>query len=413
MAARSICRADFCDAVVCVDGTASGFGFNALKKFIPEASTLPVFKARPLAMVLEDDFMSVVVSAMREETSSSIAVSDKSLLQLANFTSVFISHPLHAAANVETADSESDRELPLRVRRDHAPTDTLYESSMRVGAIPEWIDSGNASFSTPDALMVLTALKCLFPSAAVAATTFSADVWLAPALGGTDKFGTVKRVFQLSAAKVMKLKLLDVNRERQRIDLGSIDYDALKKCSDRVLSISGYVKLPTGASLQTSSSDKKQLVGSNSKVVLFEACAEFISIKFAETLDITNLNALVGYAEPGRFNKSCRFIMTGALDTADKKIVDYLFSSCYLSPLTVKQTVFFSDLNVSELEAVQEAHQQVPLPGGWWYDGNSYIDMSGTRKKFRPDLEGLCRDYLIKRNTEIERHNYFVMLGGC
>lgn len=236
---------------------------------------------------------------------------------------------------------------------------------------------------------------------------------MAPAVASGDKFGTVKRLFQLATAKVMKLKLLDMNRERQRVYLQSLSVDTMKKCSERVLSVNGYIELPTGASLQTGSSDdKKQHLNSKSKVVLFEACAEFISVKFAETLNITDLTPLAVHAKSGRFNKSSRLVLTGAVDAADKNLVESLFSSCYLMPLKLKQKVLYSDLTATELEAVQEAHQLEPLPGGWWYDGNSYIDMSGTRKKFRPDIETLSRDYLFKRNAEIERYNNFVAVGG-
>ena len=47
----------------------------------------------------------------------------------------------------------------------------------------------------------------------------------------------------------------------------------------------------------------------------------------------------------------------------------------------------------------------VPLPSGWWWNGNAYIDHVGTQKLIRPDIEPYVELYITAQNAKIAEYN--------
>jgi hypothetical protein len=54
---------------------------------------------------------------------------------------------------------------------------------------------------------------------------------------------------------------------------------------------------------------------------------------------------------------------------------------------------------------VQKEWYKKPLPSGWWFDGAAYIDISGSRRVLRPDIDSLVELYVVDENVKIAAYN--------
>lgn len=87
-----------------------------------------------------------------------------------------------------------------------------------------------------------------------------------------------------------------------------------------------------------------------------------------------------------------------------------LFSSCGTLQLQPKVYLTRGDLTTSTIKRIHSRYCETniidkPLPNGWWYDGNVYLDIDGNRREYRPDLELILDQYLILKNKEILEYN--------
>jgi hypothetical protein len=60
----------------------------------------------------------------------------------------------------------------------------------------------------------------------------------------------------------------------------------------------------------------------------------------------------------------------------------------------------------------QPANAAKPLPDGWWFDGSSYLDMYGTRRTLRPDIDAMVGVHMELVNARIVRHNALLDRAG-
>jgi hypothetical protein len=125
-----------------------------------------------------------------------------------------------------------------------------------------------------------------------------------------------------------------------------------------------------------------------------EACAGVILVRECEENDVNSQNLTV----QGAFVKSTETLLCK------------LFNSCEKLNLQSKSYLNHGDVTVKMREAAQLKycgvnHKLRALPGGWWFDGNVYLDVDGNRRPFRPDIDDILDDYLIEKNKEIEDYN--------
>jgi hypothetical protein len=102
--------------------------------------------------------------------------------------------------------------------------------------------------------------------------------------------------------------------------------------------------------------------------------------------------------------------MQGSLRKPTKALLMELFSSCGALQLKPKIDLTRDDLSASTIKHVHSRYCETnimdkPLPNGWWFDGNIYLDIDGNQREYRPDLELILDQYLILKNKEILEYN--------
>lgn len=48
------------------------------------------------------------------------------------------------------------------------------------------------------------------------------------------------------------------------------------------------------------------------------------------------------------------------------------------------------------------------LPGGWWFDGQSFVEASGDRAQLRPDIDEIVQRFVDDQNVKIDKYNTMV-----
>jgi hypothetical protein len=129
-----------------------------------------------------------------------------------------------------------------------------------------------------------------------------------------------------------------------------------------------------------------------------EACAGVILVRESEGND------------DGQNTNSQNLTVQGAFVKPTEILLSKLFNSCEKLNLQSKCYLNHGDVTVKMREAAQLKycgvnHKLRALPGGWWFDGNVYLDVDGNRRQFRPDIDDILDDYLIEKNKEIEDYN--------
>jgi hypothetical protein len=102
--------------------------------------------------------------------------------------------------------------------------------------------------------------------------------------------------------------------------------------------------------------------------------------------------------------------MQGSFRKPTHALLMELFSSCGALQLKPKVDLTRDDLTTSTIKSVHSRYceksiMDKPLPNGWWFDGNIYLDIDGNQREYRPDLELILDQYLILKNKEISEYN--------
>jgi hypothetical protein len=134
------------------------------------------------------------------------------------------------------------------------------------------------------------------------------------------------------------------------------------------------------------------LPGSSGYAVL-EACRGYVLIRPIESLSNINMK---------NFNT---IQISGVLNDIDANALTEMFSYCIPHRLRRKKYLQFSDLSAAVLTHICQRYNSIALPSGWWYDGTSYVDIHGSRKMQRPDIEAVAEIYLSEKNADIDTFN--------
>lgn len=100
----------------------------------------------------------------------------------------------------------------------------------------------------------------------------------------------------------------------------------------------------------------------------------------------------------------------GSLRKPTVALLKELFLLCGALQLQPKADLTRDDLTASIIQRVHSRYCEKsiidnPLPNGWWFDGNIYLDIDGNQREYRPDLEIILNQYLILKNKEILEYN--------
>lgn len=408
----SLCRTGLCDMVVCTDSTPHGRGFSYMRQFVREVSgssissttsfvgDLPLFRLKPPVFRLDDELVDLILSRIGSNKISSRDYSRR-VFQLTNITNVSLSNPLTRIADVEVSDEgEKTPEwlLPRFINTFSAADITQFQTKEMV-LVPEWRDPSKGR----DFEMVIRCLKVIFPKAMVTSTTVSADVWEVPPASSSFGVGTVRRAMQLATTKIIVGKQFEVNRQRISDFLSrNIDPKALREIRSSLLSISGHVDLPAGAVLSAGT----KFVTKSHKTAIIDACSDFISVRIVDDYHFKRIQDSMN-------SESSRLLLCGALDSKGCEMLENIFAQCYLRPLDKRLHICYADISQSELMKIQETNSSVELPSGCWFDGNAFIDVSGSRSRLRPDIRELAESYIDLKNAQIDTYNKLVSDGNC
>ena len=83
----------------------------------------------------------------------------------------------------------------------------------------------------------------------------------------------------------------------------------------------------------------------------------------------------------------------------------FLFSYCYCI-LPIIYAVNSSTITIIiRLFMILVSFPLQPLPSGWWFDGQIFVEASGNRSLLRPDIEEVLEVFVEEANKKIERYN--------
>jgi hypothetical protein len=80
---------------------------------------------------------------------------------------------------------------------------------------------------------------------------------------------------------------------------------------------------------------------------------------------------------------------------------------CTKAPIS-RQSLSNRDILTAQVKYCGKNHTKRPLPGGWWFDGHVYLDVTGNRRPYRPDIEDILAEHLAVVNKEVTSYNDFV-----
>jgi hypothetical protein len=98
----------------------------------------------------------------------------------------------------------------------------------------------------------------------------------------------------------------------------------------------------------------------------------------------------------------------GIFGKQEVSLLQELFQACAQYVLPPKAPLTADAVGVSDRLRIQSMPQyanQFALPGNWWFDGQAYVDINGTRRPLRPDIDKLVDLYVAAENAKIAEYN--------
>ena len=260
---------------------------------------------------------------------------------------------------------------------------------------------------------VMQTIQLIFPTAKLSSTA-TQETWKVPskhsAGSGPVRGKFFKRVIQLAKAKVMSGRQEEEGRKvyRQVVDRlikskvvgatgGKGDEDILQRLIRGVRSVHGVLQLPTGVPsvhdplpafpLRSHGHCSKAWLEGNSNFAVLRA--------FSPTAE-AHPSGTVG------------LVVHGVLGKQEIALLEELFAACAQFKLLPKPVITAADVSLAERLRVQNTvkySEQCALPGNWWFDGQVYVDIGGTRKPLRPDIDQLVELYLVDENAKVAAYN--------
>ena len=323
-----------------------------------------------------------------------------------------------------SAGPERGLHRPLRVRQSHRPEIDTFPAGLHTVRIP----APSSSLQPWSLRSIVTVLQLVFPLAPVSVLAASlSDTWQA----NINESRGFKRLIDLARVKVFTARRCDLERKELNETLVELKKRGTKaKGTDRkaaekvrvkegvsdvsmlrvgLLSVCGAVYV--GGDVSFGPDSRLIRTDSNHGMwVTIEASAGAIIVKEYERNHANNFTVS---------SESQTLTAQGTFVRASKNILLDLFQACSVLHLVPKHLLTHSDVTAKMTEKAQLKYCGVnnklrALPGGWWFDGNVYLDLDGNQRKFRPDIDDILDLHLVELNDEIGKYNALLeQLQSC
>ena len=262
---------------------------------------------------------------------------------------------------------------------------------------------GTGLWSIPALLHVM---QFIFPQASVScpAAYAAEDHWNVPpptaSVNGTPQYG-FRRAIELARAKVFSTRRFAAEKQAVVNVLNEVRKQAIAVDTLRMGMLSVHGTLLVRSIAHTSSTGKDSSPSNMSKIwVTFEAHSGAIIVREASMVDENT-------------NSTCPLIIQGSFTSASEAMLRRLVLVCEQRPLLRKIPVTRDSLSPQDITNAQIKYcglnnQKLALPGGWWFDGNVYLDVNGNKRPYRPDIEDILVDYLIEKNKIVDQFNQHI-----
>lgn len=239
-------------------------------------------------------------------------------------------------------------------------------------------------------------LQLIFPQSKLSTSALS-DTWCVPSNQGKSGFA---RAVQLAKAKVYYTRESNEGKKLFDTILSEVSANHKKQISflrKGIKGIYGVCEVHAGLSLN-GKNDTAVSTKTNTHLFLVEACSAYVIVRpylFDEKIIHKRLA-----------NES-KLTVEGIFSDSDENFLKDLFRYCAQHKLAKKRLLTPLDLTTTEREKIQFLKQfrERELPSGWWFDGQSFVDINGTRLSIRPDINDIMNEYLVEENKRIRAFN--------
>ena len=267
--------------------------------------------------------------------------------------------------------------------------------------------TGTGLWSVPALLHVM---QFIFPQASIScpAAYASEDHWNVPpptaSVNGTPQYG-FRRAIELARAKVFSTRRFAAEKQATVNVLNEVRKQAIAVDTLRMGMLSVHGTLLVRSMAHTSSTRNDSAVASSPSTmstiwVTFEAHAGAIIVREASIVDENT-------------NSTCPLIIQGSFTSASEAMLRRLVLVCEQRPLLRKTPVTRDSLTSQDILNAQIKYcglnnQKLSIPGGWWFDGNVYLDVNGNKRPYRPDIDDILVDYMIEKNKIVDQFNQHI-----
>eukprot|EP00607_Mallomonas_marina_P010407 CAMPEP_0182422386 /NCGR_PEP_ID=MMETSP1167-20130531/8058_1 /TAXON_ID=2988 /ORGANISM="Mallomonas Sp, Strain CCMP3275" /LENGTH=467 /DNA_ID=CAMNT_0024600403 /DNA_START=46 /DNA_END=1449 /DNA_ORIENTATION=+ len=352
-ASLEVFRAGLSDMCVLVSDTGS---YTALQSVIEGINPFATcIRVDPSNFHLDDDAMEEIMSSLSVSVSASVSLAARSTthagvaaLLTRNFTD-FTSSIINVRKAVQSS----------------VPSGKLLRAvAVRLTSLTEgW-----------DARLLQTCLRRLFPQA-VMGTSIVSEGWEVPP--NTNGLVGIRRAIFLAKVKVLTQRQRSEGLKRLELNLNSIPSEKWKMLCNDMLSVHGTFSI-------RNTSQK------NSTAIL-EACTKHVMIK--------------PQFSPSRSQDNNLLTIYGIFDNEECDIIRSIFSWCLCFSLSLQKLPSRNDISTVKRAELQIPNLTDPLPSGWYFDGQLFIDCDGNRCNLRPDIDDIVNKYLQKKNEDISMYN--------
>lgn len=289
---------------------------------------------------------------------------------------------------------------------------------------------------------VIQTLQRLFPVAKqqLASTTAAvvcANTWKVPTTTEQQPqqpMRAMQRLIQLAKAKVLNMRQYKEGRARYETNmqalLGSDDripstatssstaatkkkmVSVLQRLIRGICTVHGVLQLPGGqkpsaAAPNGGSGNSKQLVSVAASEVLLEASSKHILLRSSNSSKTPSTNNRSS-------NDGSVLIVQGIFSCDEVALLKAMFELCVQHKLKPRSLISAENVSVSQQLALQSSDSKYnvaynTLPSGWWFDGQGYVNINGTRRQLRPDINCLIDSYIIDENAKIVKYNALLL----
>jgi len=232
-----------------------------------------------------------------------------------------------------------------------------------------------------DSVLLQTCLRKLFPNA-VSGSSVLDESWLIPP-NHDDSVG-LKRAIFLAKVKIFSQKQRLEGITRLERKFSSLPTEQLESLTAAILSIHGIFAVDA-----QSRSGRMAVVEASAGQVLVRQLVSAGNTSADEVRDCYD-NALVVH---------------GLLGDEHISLLGDLLRQCERYKLLPIPELTMRDVPAFKRNDLQASCLTDPLPIGWFFDGQHFLDYDGNKSSLRPDIDDIVERYLTTKNASVREYN--------